>query len=398
MKYIVILGDGMADRPIKELHGKTPLMVSKKPNIDKLAKLGSVGLISTVPKTLPPGSDVANLSVIGYPPEKYYTGRSPLEALSMGIDMSPSDIAVRCNLVTLSDDGKMQDYSAGEISSGEAAELISAINARLGSEKYVFYAGVSYRHCLIIKNGGNLPALTPPHDITGKDAIGYLPEGELSELILQSGKILKNHPINLERIARGENPATHIWLWGAGKKPNLDDFFKTYGLNGCVISAVDLLKGIAKGAGMDAPDIEGATGTLQTNYKGKASAVIDALKSGKNYVYLHIEAPDECSHQGDLEGKIRAIELVDKTLGLVLDYLEKEDCPFVLSVLPDHSTPLTTQTHGREPVPYLIYRSQEHLDLGIQYNEIDAQRGKFLDSGESLIKEMLQTNNRKTNT
>ncbi len=399
MKYLVVLGDGMADYKIDSLGGKTPLEYAKKPNIDMLAKKSQIGLVKTVPAGMKPGSDVANLSVIGYAPEQYYSGRSPLEALSIGVDMQDGDVAVRTNLVTLSGEEEiakktMVDYSAGEISTKEAKELIQAVKEGLSDEEFSFYAGVSYRHCLIIKNGTTETALTPPHDISGRVIGEYLPGGKggekLFSLIERSGEILKNHPVNLERIKNGKNPATHIWFWGAGTKPSLDDFQEKYGLKGAIISAVDLLKGIAIGAGMEAPDVEGATGTLATNWDGKIEMAKKCFDEGADYVYIHLEAPDECGHQGDTLGKVKAIEKVDYVVGEMVEYLEGKG-DFTLAVLPDHATPIAKKTHTSEPIPYMIYKSTKRENSALNYNETDAQSGEYLPSGQLIITKMLET-------
>lgn len=399
MKYLVVLGDGMADYPIECLGGKTPLEYANTPNIDRLAPLSEIGLVKTVPNGMKPGSDVANLSVIGYAPEKYYSGRSPLEALSIGVDMLEGDVAVRTNLVTLSDEEDiyektMVDYSAGEISTAEATELIKAVKEGLNSEEFSFYAGVSYRHCLIIKNGTTETALTPPHDISGRVIGEYLPHGKdgekLLDLIKRSHEILKNHPVNLARKERGKNMATHVWFWGAGTKPSLDSFESKYGLKGAVISAVDLLKGIAIGASMEAPDVEGATGTLSTNWDGKIEAAKASFESGLDYVYIHLEAPDECGHQGDVWGKVKAIEKVDYVVGEMVKYLETKG-DFTLVVSPDHATPIVKKTHTSEPIPYMMYKSAKPQSSTLKYNETDAQSGEYLSCGQLIITKMLET-------
>lgn len=399
MRHLVVLGDGMADYVVGELGNKTPLQTACTPNIDKIAPLSKIGLVRTVPEGMKPGSDVANLSVVGYDPKVYYSGRSPLEALSIGVDMQDGDIAVRTNLVTLSDDPilankTMVDYSAGEISTAEAKELIASVREALSTEEFSFYAGVSYRHCMIIKNGTTETELTPPHDISGRVIGDYLPSGKdsqkLIDLIERSGEVLRNHPVNQKRIAMGKNPATHVWFWGAGTKPQLDNFQQKYGLNGAIISAVDLLKGIAIGAGMQAPDVEGATGTLSTNWDGKIAMAKHCFESGCDYVYIHLEAPDECGHQGDMPGKVKAIEKVDYVVGEMLKYLEQNG-DFTLAVLPDHATPLVRKTHTSEPIPYLIYKSAKPQDSALKYNEEDAQKGEYLPNGQCIIKIMLET-------
>lgn len=401
MKYVVILGDGMADYPIDDLSGKTPLDVANKPNIDKLCSMGEIGLVKTVPQGFKPGSDVANLSVMGYAPEKYYSGRSPLEALSIGIRLENDDIAIRCNLVTLSDDKDyenktMLDYSAGEISTQEASELIKYVNQNLGTDNLIFYAGVSYRHCLIKHSSVLGTNFTPPHDISDKKITEYLPSGIYSEIFLdlqkKSYELLKNHPINKERLAQGKNPANSIWLWGAGTKPMLDDFYQKWGLKGAVVSAVDLIKGIGIGANMKSIDVEGATGTYHTNFIGKAQATIDALKNGYDYVYLHMEAPDECGHQGDLKNKIYSIELIDK---IVVEYivkaLESMNQPYSILVAPDHPTPISIKTHTSDPVPFVIFKSNDiKQNKYDKFNESNAkQSGLYFDNGESLIKQFI---------
>ncbi|MBQ4073137.1 MAG: cofactor-independent phosphoglycerate mutase [Clostridia bacterium] len=399
MKYLVVLGDGMADYKMDVLDGKTPLEYACTPNIDRLAPLSQIGLVKTVPDGMKPGSDVANLSVIGYAPEKYYSGRSPLEALSIGVDMQEGDIAVRTNLVTLSGEDDianktMVDYSAGEISTAEASELIKAVKEALSDDEFSFYAGVSYRHCMIIKNGTTATHLTPPHDISGRVIGDYLPSGEygdkLLSLIERSHEVLKNHPVNLERIKNGKNPATHVWFWGAGTKPSLDNFEEKYGLKGAVISAVDLLKGIAIGAGMASPEVEGATGTLSTNWDGKIEVAKKCFESGCDYVYIHMEAPDECGHQGDVWGKVKAIEKVDYVVGEMVKYLETQG-DFTMVITPDHATPIVKKTHTAEPIPYMIYKSAKPNNGILKYNETDAQSGEYLSSGQLIITKMLET-------
>lgn len=400
MKYVVILGDGMADYPLPELGGKTPLEVAVKPNADRLSKEGELGMFQTVPKGLKPGSDVANLSVMGYPPERYYTGRSPLEALSMGVCLGKDDVAVRCNLVTLSDaerfeDKIMLDYSAGEISTAEARALVESVEKSLGTENLRFYGGVSYRHCLVHKGGSVNNDLTPPHDISDRVIGDYLPKGKdgalYRALIEQSAEILKNHPVNLARIEKGLRPATHIWLWGAGTKPSLPSFSERFGLIGAVISAVDLLKGIAVAADMRVIEVEGATGTLTTNFKGKAEAALNALNNGADYVYVHMEAPDECGHQGDVSGKIAAIEKVDWVLGLIENGLRQTGEAYTILITPDHATPLKLKTHVSDPVPYVLYRSDAPARSGKTYTEKNAATtGVSLPSGEALMKRVLK--------
>lgn len=401
MKYIVVLGDGMADYPIKELDNKTPLMVANKPNIDALCKKGEIGLVKTVPAGFKPGSDVANLAVMGYCVKDCYSGRSPLEALSIGIDLKDDDIAMRCNLVTLSDekdfeDKTMVDYSAGEISTEEARVLIEYVQEHFGNNDIAFYSGVSYRHCLVKHHAKTGTDLTPPHDISGKNIKNYLPKGlygnQMRDLIIKSYDLLKDHPINKERIAKGKNPANSIWLWGEGTKPNLQAFSDKFGLKGSVISAVDLLKGIGIGAKMEVIEVEGACGTYETNFEGKAKAAIESLKKGNDYVYIHMEAPDECGHQGDLKHKILSIELIDKlVVKYIVDEMNKTNEEYSILVMPDHPTPIALRTHVSDPVPYLIYRSNKEISGASSYNEQTAKEsGIYFDNSEDLIKRFLK--------
>lgn len=400
MKYALILGDGMADYPIQSLGGRTPLEVADKPCMNALAKTGKVGLVKTVPDKLKPGSDVANLGALGYDAEKCYTGRSPLEALSIGIDMKEDDVALRTNLVTLTDeeelgDKVMKDYSAGEITTPEARELLEYLEKELGSDRFTFYPGVSYRHCLIIAHGSTDMQLTPPHDISGKRIGDYLPKGALSEqltdLIKRANKLLSEHPINKKRVLSGQNPANSIWFWGQGTRPALEKFEARYGLKGGMVSAVDLLKGIAVSAGMKSVDVEGATGTLATNFEGKAKAACDLLDGGCDFVFVHLEAPDECGHQGDLDGKIKAIECVDKrVLSPVVEHLKASGEDFAVMVMPDHFTPVSILTHSREPVPFLMYSSRRTLGDGRAYNEKSAaESGVFYDTPGGLFREFI---------
>lgn len=394
MKYIVILGDGMADVPYEALGGKTPLEVASKPNIDSLAQKSICGMCKTVPDGMKPGSDVANLSVMGYSPLKYYSGRSPLEALSIGVDMADDDLAIRCNLVTLSDEEdyaqkSMVDYSAGEISSSEAAELIAAVQEALGNDTFAFFSGVSYRHCLIRHHGECGTEFTPPHDISGKVISDYLPSGlygeEMLSLMKASYDILKDHPINLKRMEEGKNPANSIWLWGEGSKPILPQFESMRGLKAAVISAVDLLKGIGIAGGMKVIEVEGATGTVKTNFAGKAKACVQAIRDGYDYVYLHMEAPDECGHQGDHEGKVKSIELIDKeVVGYILNELKGEDLRIL--VCPDHPTPLATKTHSSEPIPFLIFDSTCIKEGVSAYTENECKTTDLLlQTGDELV-------------
>ena len=401
MKYVVILGDGMADWPIEKIGGKTPLMVANKPNIDALCKKGEIGLVKTVPDGLKPGSDVANLAVMGFNPKLCYTGRSPLEALSIGIDLKDDDVATRCNLVTLSEDEPyeqktMVDYSAGEISTKEAKELIDYLQSKLGTDSIAFYAGVSYRHCLVKHHASLGTTYSQPHDISSQKITSYLPKDlygdEMLSLMKTSYELLKDHPINKARIAAGKNPANSIWLWGEGTKPKLQAFADKFHIKGAVISAVDLLKGIGIGAKMDVIEVEGACGTYETNFLGKAKAAIDTLKKN-DYVYIHMEAPDECGHQGDLKHKILSIEKIDSiVVKYIVDELKKSGEDFSILVAPDHPTPIAIRTHVSDPVPYLIYRSNEEKDSGFDsYNEQTAKAsGIYYASGEELMKNFIK--------
>jgi 2,3-bisphosphoglycerate-independent phosphoglycerate mutase len=377
-------------------------MIANKPNIDALARLGEVGLARTVPCGMKPGSDVANLSVLGYNPHDCYTGRSPLEAASIGISLSDTDVTARANLVTLSDEEKFEDktmidYSAGEISTVEAKELIDYLAKHLNNNKYKLYAGISYRHCYVIDNGKLAGDLTPPHDITGKPIREYLPKSEEGlhylEIMKKSVELLKDHPINIARIKAGKNPATSLWFWGEGTKPALENFEKKFGVKGGMISAVDLLKGIAKINGMRVLEVEGATGNYDTNFVGKAEACIDALKGGLDLIYIHMEAPDECGHHGDVEHKIYSIEQIDqKVVKPVVEYLRESGEDFAVLICPDHPTPLSTMTHAKDPVPFLIYRSNKNISNGASsYSEEEAiKTGLFLDSGIELMQRFLE--------
>jgi len=372
-KYVVLLGDGMADEPLEELGGRTPLEVASTPHMDKMAQEGICGWVRTVPPGLPPGSDVANLSVLGFDPATYYTGRAPLEAASMGVEMGPDDVAYRCNLVTVRD-GIMEDYSAGHISSEEAAQLIEALRGALGDGEFSFYPGVSYRHLLLWKGGVNGLETTPPHDISGRPIREYLPKGEGAERLLalmeRSREVLAAHPVNKRRIEEGKNPATMIWLWGQGRRPTLPAFRDVYGLRGAVISAVDLMRGLAVLLGMEPIEVPGATGYLDTNYEGKARAALDFLQEGGDLVYLHIEAPDEAGHQGDVKAKIRAIEDIDsRVLPLLLEAAYSSEEPFNILLLSDHPTPITIKTHTADPVPFVIWRSHQEWAGEEGYNE-----------------------------
>ena len=376
MKYVVILGDGMADEPIEALDGRTPLEAAKTPTMDQLAKDAEIGLLKTIPDGMKPGSDTANLAVLGYDPKEYYTGRSPLEALSIGVPMEDTDVALRCNLVTLTEEEpyeekRILDHSSSEISTEDADVLLDAVKKELQSENYQFYTGTSYRHCMIWKNG-TVVELTPPHDHLTEVIHPYLPQDAmLREMQKRSYEILANHPINQERRAKGLNPANSLWFWGAGTKP----FSEKYGKNGAMISAVDLLKGIAVGAKMQVIEVPGANGGLHTNYEGKAEAALKALlQDGMDFAYVHLEAPDEMGHQGSLERKLQAIENLDhRIIRLVKDGLDASGEDYRMLVLPDHPTPLRIRTHSAEPVPYLLYDSRKHLGSSTIYCERTAK-------------------------
>lgn len=403
MKFVTILVDGMADYPIAELDGKTPLEAASIPVINGLARRGEVGLVRTVPEGMAPGSDTANLSVMGYEPEIYHTGRSPLEAASMGVDLEETDVTFRCNLVTLHGHGpyegkKMMDHSAGEISTGEARELLEAVSPELeamlsSAGKMKFYPGISYRHLLVWKEGPFDFDLTPPHDILEHTVDGYLPKGPYGALFLEAMKrsyeLLNAHPVNQARKVRGLNPANSIWLWGEGRKPALVPFADRFGLKGSVISAVDLIYGIGILAGLRPVRVEGATGTIHTNFEGKARAAVQALLGGDDYCYIHLEAPDECSHQGDLRGKIRSMELIDsKVIQSVVDALDASGESYRLLVLPDHPTPVSLRTHVAEPVPYVLFDSRGAGGEGSgSFSERSAAAsGRFFSSGPELVR------------
>ncbi len=402
MKYLVLLLDGMADYPVPELGGKTPMMLANKPNIDFCANKGEVGLCKTVADGLKPGSDVANLSVLGYDPAVCYTGRSPLEAASIGINLKPTDVAMRANLVTLSDeenyaDKTMVDYCADDISTEEARVLIDFIGEKLGSDVYKFYSGVSYRHCLVIDKGTtDLGSMTPPHDISDKVIGPYLSDSDnaapLINLMKKSYDLLKNHPLNKDRINRGKRPANSIWLWGEGKKPSLEDFKVKNGVSGGIVSAVDLLRGIGKCANMAVPEIKGATGYIDSDFNAKTKAAIKLFSEGTDLVYIHMEAPDECGHRGEAKNKIKAIELIDEAVvGPMLRYLKDEE--FRVLIMPDHPTPLTLKTHVSDPVPYVIYDSTRELSGVAGVNEETAKAtGNFISFGPSVMDKLLNKN------
>lgn len=402
MKYIVVLGDGMADWKIPSLNDKTCLEAAKTPNLDRLAPLSEVGLCKTVPDGMKPGSDVANMSVLGFNPHDYYTGRSPLEAVSMGIKLKETDVTLRCNLVTLSDeeryeDRAMLDYSAGEISTEEAAELINFLKTALDDDKFKFYAGISYRHCLVVDNGVTGHTLTPPHDISDRKITDYLPKGECGgtylDLMKKSAELLATHPVNLKRIKEGKRPANSIWLWGEGTKPALSPFEDAHNLKGGIISAVDLVKGIGMLADMKVIEVDGATGNYDTNFYGKANAAADALIGGLDFVYIHMEAPDECGHHGDTEHKIYSIEQIDSVvIPTIIKRLTVAGEDFAMLVTPDHPTPCACKTHVSEPVPFLIYSNKQNFSNGAAcYTEDEAARTKlYVADGYKLIDRLLQ--------
>lgn len=398
-KYLIVLCDGMADEPLNELNNRTPLEAAETPNMDWLASRSEIGMVRTVPEGMAPGSDTANLSVIGYDPEKYYTGRSPLEALSIGVDMKSDDVSFRCNIVTLSEeeeayeDRRILDHSSGEISTEDAAVLINALKEGLEREGYEFYTGTSYRHLLIWKHG-KVVELTAPHDILTRRIGEYLPQDPvLREMMVKSYDILSRHPINVKRKEQGLNSANSAWFWGAGTRPALSSFEEKYHLKGAMISAVDLLKGIAAGAGMRNIIVEGANGGLDTNYAGKGEAAVEALRGEDDFVYIHIEAPDEMGHQGSIENKITAIERIDaQVIGPIARKLHAENIDFRMLVLPDHPTPIRVRTHVSDPVPYLLYDSANELDSHFSsYNEKTGQESKILvEKGHTLIKHLFE--------
>lgn len=396
MKYLVLLCDGMADYPCEELGGKTPMQAAEKTNMNKLAGRSEIGLVKTVADHQNPGSDVANLSVMGYDPDLYYAGRSPLEAASIGIELKTTDVAMRCNLVTLSDEPDynkktMVDYCGGDISTEEASELIKTLAEHFNNSIFTLYPGFSYRHCLVWDNGlDDILPLTPPHDISGKVIGEYLPSNPnaapLLQMMRESYDILMAHPVNQARMERGLRPANSMWFWGNGRYKPLSPFSEKFGLKGAVISAVDLIKGIGKLTGMDVINIPGATGYIDTNFDGKAEAAVKALKD-HDFIYLHVEAPDECGHRFELKNKVKSIELIDeRILGPVLDALEQYG-DYKVMILPDHPTPVSLKTHTRDAVPFLIYRKQCPVDNPYSFDEEGAKKsGVFIEHGPDIIK------------
>ncbi|MBQ4527112.1 MAG: cofactor-independent phosphoglycerate mutase [Clostridia bacterium] len=403
MKYIVILADGMADYPVEELGGKTPMEAAYKPNMDRLCSLGEVGISYNVPDNLAPGSDVANLSAMGYDPQKFYTGRSPLEAVSMGIDIKDTDMIFRCNVVNVTEDEPeyedkiITDHSSDEITTEEARVLIEDVQKAFGNEKFSFYPGVSYRHALVWDNGPDEFELTPPHDILEKRIGDYLPKDEngklLYDMMKKSYELLNNHPINIERAKRGLKKANTIWIWGEGRKPSLESFESLHGLKGSVISAVDLIKGIGICANLNSIEVEGATGNIHTNFDGKAKACYDALMSGDDYVFVHMEAPDECGHRHEIENKVKSIELIDeKVVGYLDRRLKEDNIDYSMLVLPDHPTPLALRTHTRDAVPYFIYDSTNEKQNSItSFTEESAKSsGIIVEKGHKLMERFIK--------
>ncbi len=398
MKYIVVLGDGMADQSILELSNQTPLEYANTPMMDELAKISEIGMVHTVPDGMSPGSDTANLSVLGYDPKKYYSGRSPLEALSIGVPMKDTDVALRCNLVTLSEaeeqyeDRTIIDHSSSEISTEDAAVLLQAVKDGLQREGYTFYVGTSYRHLLIIDKGTVMP-LTQPHDILGRVIGDKLPQDEvLREMMKKSYDILVNHPLNIKRKEQGLNPANSCWFWGAGTRPSLSSFQEKTGKSGAMISAVDLLKGIAVGSQMKVITVEGANGGLHTNYEGKAAAAVQVLLDGYDFVYVHVEAPDEMGHQGSVEKKVAAIENLDaKVIRPIFQGLTRAGEDFRMVILPDHPTPICIRTHTGDSVPYLLYDSTKQQSHSWRYNEKEGElSGNYISQGHKLIDKLME--------
>ncbi len=399
MKYVVVLGDGMADEPIEALGGKTPLEYAKTPMLDDLSKKSKIGLCKTIPEGMKPGSDTANLSVLGYDPKIYYSGRSPLEALSIGVPMADTDIAFRCNIVSITDNPELSfeeqtivDHSSSEISTEDCAVLLEAVKKELENEIFHFYVGTSYRHCLI-ENNGEVIDLVQPHDVLGQTIGQHLPKKQIFlDMMKKSFEILKDHPLNIERKKQGLNPANCCWFWGAGTKPLLSPFEDKYNLKGMMVSAVDLLKGIAVGASMGVSIVEGANGGLHTNYEGKVEAALNSLKEGYDFVYIHVEAPDEMGHQGSVEKKVKAIEFLDeRVIKPVYESLNESGEDFKILVMPDHPTPIRCRTHTSDPVPFLIYDSTANLSASYNYNEREAKStGYFEPVGHELMKKFLE--------
>jgi 2,3-bisphosphoglycerate-independent phosphoglycerate mutase len=396
MKYVVIIGDGMADRPVEILDGKTPLQKASIPNMDRLVQQGIIGKIRTVPEGFHPGSDIANLNILGYDPQKFYSGRAPLEAASIGIELRKDDVAYRCNLVTLKYNkdrtrAVMDDYSSGHISTEEANELVNDINSKIGSAEIRFYTGVSYRHIMVWSSGATDIECTPPHDITGKDIADYLPVGDredmLRDIMMKASGILEGHTVNRERMRKGNKPANSIWFWGQGKKLSIPTFREKYSLEGALVSAVDLMRGLGINAGFEILQVPGITGYLDTNYVGKAEAALKALKK-VDIAYIHVEAPDEAGHSGKVADKIKAIEDFDRlVVGTVMEGLKSFDEYRVL-ILPDHATPISIKTHSDEPVPFVIFDSRNKKDnKGAGFDETITDRDDILifEEGHKLM-------------
>ena len=404
MKYLVLIPDGMADRPGEALGHRTPMEAAVKPCMDSLASRATVGLVSNVPEGMVPESDTANMAILSFDPKVYSRGRSPLEAISMGLEMAPDETAYRCNVVTLSDEGEyedkiMVDHSADEITTAEADELIKALEAHFGTEYRHFYTGVSYRHCILWKDGNDTYDFSRPHDIIGRCIRDYLPKeenggGEFYKLMKESFEVLDQHPVNQARRARGLKPANSAWLWSPGKKPRLPSFTEKWGIQGTVISAVDLIKGIGLCAGMKSVDVEGATGNVHTNYDGKAQAAINAFKEGADLVYIHVEGPDECGHRAETENKVLSVELIDqKILAPVYEYLKTSDEDFKILVLPDHPTPIEIRTHSMEPVPFFLYDSRKDTVGVDSFTETTAaQTGLYIPDGFTLLDRVIEKN------
>lgn len=404
MKYLVLIPDGMADRLVAALDNRTPMQAAVKPCMDALAAHSTVGLVSNVPEGMVPESDTANMAILSFDPKVYSRGRSPLEAISMGLDMAPDETAYRCNVVTLSDDGEyedkiMLDHSADEITTAEADELIKALEAHFGNEFRHFYTGVSYRHCILWKDGNDTYSFSRPHDIIGRPIRDYLPSeedggGEFRRLMKESFEVLNHHPVNEARRARGLKPANSAWLWSPGKKPGLPSFTEKWGINGTVISAVDLIKGIGLCAGMKSIDVEGATGNVHTNYDGKAQTAVRAFEEGADLVYVHVEGPDECGHRAETENKVLSIELIDqKILAPVYAYLKNTGEDFKILVLPDHPTPIEIRTHSMEPVPFFLYDSRKDVDGASSFTEAAAaETGLYIPDGFTLLDRVIEKN------